>query len=84
MNRYWVRFERQQTPSGLNLGVGVTAYSEADARQLVGEATNERIVTVELITDMRLIDQKHVAPNMGNHFERGTWYPLEYSKPREG
>ncbi len=64
----------------LNLGVGVTAYSEADARTLVAETFDRRIVAVEVITDMRAIDQNHVAPNMGNHLERGIWFPLGYSK----
>jgi hypothetical protein len=80
LNRYWVTFERQQTPSLLNLGVGVTAYSEADARKLVAEAFDQRIVGVEVITDMRSIDQKHVIPHMGNHFERGIWFPTGFSK----
>lgn len=83
MNRYWISFERQTTPSVLNLGVGVTAYSESDAWKLVGEVFKERIVAVELITDMRSIDQNHVAPNMGNHFERGIWFPLGNSKGRQ-
>lgn len=38
LNRYWISFEKQKAPSVLNLGVGVTAYSEADARKLVAEA----------------------------------------------
>jgi hypothetical protein len=57
-----------------------TAYSEADARKLVIEAFDRGIVAVEVITDMRSIDQNHVAPNMGNHFERGIWFPMGYSK----
>jgi hypothetical protein len=80
LKRYWVTFERQQTPSLLNLGVGVTAYSEADACKLVAEAFDQRIVRVEVITDMRSIDQKHVIPHMGNHFERGIWFPTGFSK----
>jgi hypothetical protein len=64
----------------LNLGVGVTAYSEADARKLVAEVFDAAIIAVEVITDMQSIDQGHVAPNMGNHFERGIWFPLGFSK----
>lgn len=80
MNRYWVTFERQPAPSVLNLGVGVTAYSEEDACKLVAEAFDQRIVAVEVIADMQSIDQNHVAPNMGDHFECGIWFPLGYSK----
>jgi hypothetical protein len=29
---------------------------------------------------MRSIDQKHVIPHMGNHFERGIWFPTGFSK----
>jgi hypothetical protein len=64
----------------LNLGFGVTAYSETHARSLVAEAFNRGIVAVEVITDMRSIDQRHVAPNIGNHFERGIWFSLGYSR----
>jgi hypothetical protein len=84
LNRYWITFEKQQMPSVLNLSVGVTAYCEADARKLVAEVFDQRIVAVEVIADMRSIDQNHVAPNMGNHFERGIWFPLGYSKRTSG
>lgn len=80
MKRYWITLEGPQKTSALQLGVGVTAYSEQDARKLVIEALDRRIEAVELITDMRSIDQKHVAPNIGDHFKRGIWFPLGYPK----
>jgi hypothetical protein len=76
MNRYWITLENLDTPSALNLGIGVTAWDESDARDLAAAvAGNRRIVAVRLITDMATIDQKHVIPNMGNHFARGVWFP---------
>jgi hypothetical protein len=58
--------------------VGVTAYSEVDAREIVRAIFDRPIVKVEVISDMRDIEQNHVAPNMGNHFKRGIWFPLGY------
>jgi hypothetical protein len=78
MERYWITFEKRADPSFLNLGVGVTAYSEADAREIVHAAFDRPMAKVEVISDMREIEQNHVAPNVGNHFKRGIWFPLGY------
>jgi hypothetical protein len=77
MHRYWITFESGLRPSVLNLGAGVTATSEADARKMVADAFDKPIVRAVEIFDMSLIDQRHVVPNMGNHFERGIWFPLK-------
>ena len=80
MHPFWITFQRQQTPTFFNLGVGITANSEEDARQILA-ATIERappIANVTLINDMRDLDQGHVANNMGNWFRRGVWFPTGY------
>ena len=70
MHPYWIK------TSG-HLGVGVTAQSEADALQLFSIAfgSAENVVSIEIIKDMNDLDQNHVAPNMGNWFRRGIWFP---------
>jgi hypothetical protein len=75
---YWITLERITEPSPLNLGVGITARSESDARALFEQAwgTEYRIEIIEAVDDMRSIEQNHVAPNMGNHMVRGIWFPL--------
>jgi hypothetical protein len=67
----------------LNLGCGITAYSESDARDLFTQVlgTDHRIVSIEPIEDMRSIEQNHVAPNLGNHMTRGIWFPRGYELP---
>ena len=60
----------------MNLGVGVTARSEDDARALVETAFPEaRIASLASVDDVSALDQGHVAPNMGNIFARGIWFP---------
>ena len=61
-------------------GVGVTAYSLADAEFLARGACSSLGVlfnadgVVEDI-DVRDLDQNHVIPNMGPVNLRGVWYP---------
>jgi hypothetical protein len=77
---YWVRFELQTTPSPYNLGVGVTADSEEDARQILAAVMQDAppVTSVNPINELRDLDQGHVAPNMGNWFLRGIWFPPGY------
>jgi hypothetical protein len=75
MHRYWITFEDSSEPSILNRGAGITAISETDARE-IAKIFDRPIVKIDEILDMRIIDQKHVALNMGNHFQRGVWFPL--------
>jgi len=65
----------------MSRGVGITAYSEDDAKALFRLAwpTAYKILSIEPIKDMRDIDQDHVAPNMENWFRRGIWYPSGYT-----
>lgn len=70
MQPYWI------TTSG-QLGVGVTARSEADALELFSLAFGiaEKIISIEIIKDMNDLDQNHVVPNMASWFRRGIWFP---------
>jgi len=80
MHPYWIKFERQSYPTLFNLGVGVTADSEDDARNMVLSKMEDAplIVSVTIIKDMRELDQGHVVPNMGSWFQRGIWFPKGY------
>jgi hypothetical protein len=77
MQPYWIKIDAPR-PS---LGVGITAISEDDARALFRLAWPEdRIASIAPIRDMRDIEQNHVAPNMGNWFKRGIWYPMGHDQ----
>jgi hypothetical protein len=77
MHPYWVTFERTAAPTLFNLGYGVTANSEDDAREILLAAVPDAptIVSVTPIKDMRDLDQGHVIPNRENWFPRGIWFP---------
>lgn len=73
MRPYWI-------PLPGKLGVGITAYSEADALSLFEMAfgTDTQHGVPMPVMEMAELDQGHVIPNMGNHLKRGIWYPLGY------
>ena len=64
----------------LNLGIGITAASEADARAMFAAAFGaaHRIAQIRAIADADELDRKHVVLNMGNMLKRGIWFPLGY------
>lgn len=70
---YWI-------PISGRLGVGVTAYSEADALSLfeVAFGSGKQHGVPTPVVDLADLDQGHVIPNMGNHLKRGIWFPLGY------
>ena len=81
LTRYWIVFERSATPTPLNLGCGVTAYDRHDAEELVRERAFAgrpipKIVQVLENVDVSTLDQRHVAPNLGDVTVRGVWFPL--------
>ena len=79
MQSYWVAFERLPHPTVLNLGAGVTARSDEDARQIATSAFPEaKIVSVTVVDDAASLNQGHVVPNMGSILVRGVWFPLGY------
>lgn len=77
MTPYWIRIVPLSSPSPLNLGIGVTARSEDDARAPVaaafGHADVASVTPIESVTEL---DQRHVVPNMGSILMRGIWFPL--------
>jgi len=76
MHPYWITAERKAVPSFLNLGVGITAASEDEARAIFLAAfRGEWIVSIRQIATVDELDQGHVVPNMGNMLARGIWFP---------
>jgi hypothetical protein len=61
-------------------GIGVTAYTREEAKQL-SEAMacelqwpfHDEIVTEDV--DIRTLDQNHVVPNMASPHSHGVWFP---------
>jgi hypothetical protein len=73
LTRYWF-------PATRGLGIGVTAYSVAQAKEMArvalssltsGAQLGEPIVDV----DVNELDQGHVVPNMAPCNFEGVWYP---------
>jgi hypothetical protein len=84
---FWFRFESMPTPTAINLGCGVTAFSREDALALLQErvfGANGIPRLVEVIDDITraALDPKHVVPNLGKLEERGVWFPQGYDEPR--
>lgn len=72
LKRYWFESKR-------GYGVGVTAYSLDDAKEMI--AQEPWIGEVDLHTvvenvDVQTLDQNHVIQNMGPPNLRGIWYPM--------
>lgn len=85
LHRYWIELNQtfEEHAPGALLGIGVTAYTEQDALNLVQKYLfpGERIPSVKCIReDIRIpdLDQNHVIPNMGVVSRRGIWFPLGY------
>lgn len=74
LRRFWF-------PLDGHLGVGVTAASLEEAATLAEEARRETWPDAGPFgapvqdVDVRNLDQKHVAPNIGFVAMRGVWYP---------
>jgi len=81
---FWITIEKKRTATPLNLGVGITAISETDARNIfVAAFGNEyQIASVSVVDDVGALDQNHVIPNMGSIFRRGVWFPIGYEHIR--
>jgi hypothetical protein len=78
LDTFWFSFPQD---TYMSLGVGVTAYSEADAYELMHERgvsegfANAKEVVVQKNVRIQDLDQNHVVPNMGPMQLRGVWYP---------
>lgn len=86
LKRYWfvINTDSRYGPGN----VGVTAYSQEEARSLLLESftkmhfselleqmkTNNNIEIIEDI-DMQLLDKDHVMPNIGPVVFKGVWFP---------
>ena len=75
LRRFWF-------PLDGHLGVGVTAPTLEEAARMADAAKREYWPTAPPFgtpvqdVDIRNLDQKHVAPNMGPVSVSGVWYPL--------
>jgi hypothetical protein len=73
LRRFWFPFNE-------GLGIGVTAFSDHEARDLA-EATRlecfprSSFAGIVPDVDIRTLDQNHVVPNMGVVTVRGVWFP---------
>ena len=84
LHRYWFRTRQ-------HIGIGVTAYSLDDAKEMIrsefeGRPFYKTIEVLEIIEDIdvRLLDSNHVLPNMGPPNFRGVWFPnLQFVKRRK-
>lgn len=78
LRAFWLSFPDD---SHLPIGIGVTAYSEADALDLLKtegiDAWFAGARTVHIAADVRSqdLDVRHVLPNAGPLQFRGVWYP---------
>ena len=73
LHRYWF-------PMGRDFGIGVTAFSEAEARSLAEDTRAKygykgEVGPVVVDIDVSTLDAKHVLPNIGPPVIRGVWYP---------
>ena len=73
---FWIDHSDMHGP----LGYGVTAFSEADALQLV-EALGYQLYAADKIREIRTVEEiphKHVRDHMGPFVVRGLWYPFRF------
>jgi hypothetical protein len=73
LRRFWFALS-------VGLGIGVTARTEAEARELAERVQqqlfpNATITSVVPDIDVSTLDPKHVLPNIGPSGVRGVWYP---------
>ena len=69
MRPYWIKVERQSKPTLLNLGVGVTASSEAEARRIFACAFRDiAIESVTPVADISSLDQGMSCRTWGTGF----------------
>jgi hypothetical protein len=86
LQRFWITFERQQSPTWANLDCGVTAYSLGDAVSILRSAVfphrkMPEIRSVIVDVDIRTLDKGHVLSNMGVPVWRGVRYPKGFAFP---
>jgi hypothetical protein len=82
MERYWFTFKEFGFGTALNLGCGVTAWTLADAINLLNQSVFKgapyELDRVELCKSLDMLEENHVRPNIGNVHARGIWFPMGY------
>jgi hypothetical protein len=78
--RFWFDFDRGLEVSvGFHLGCGVTAHSEADARDILRSiwpsASDPPVSRVIADVDHAQLERSHVLPNVGDLEVGGVWFP---------
>jgi hypothetical protein len=77
LTAFWVSFPKDPT---FPLGLGVTAWSRADALRLLEERGYDfhlRATEIAFREGITIddVEYAHVRPNMGPMIVRGVWYP---------
>jgi hypothetical protein len=80
LRRFWFNFIQSQEPSVLNLGCGITAFSEEDAKSILHKEVfpihgTRDIASIVADVDVSTLEEHHVRPNMSSPASRGTWFP---------
>jgi hypothetical protein len=84
MTPYWLTVSKTESTSGpyLGFGIGVSARSEDDAREIaIATFGNAVLISkIELIRDFSVLDQNHVVPNIDpSWMTRGHLVPTRLS-----
>lgn len=81
LHRYWFTFvpSKESLPL-LNLGCGVTAFSKAEAiellqREIFSTYGAREIAEIVEDVDVSTLDEGHILPNIGVPVRRGIWFP---------
>jgi hypothetical protein len=78
---FWIKFSNLSNFNPLNIGCGVTAKDETDAKIIIlqnfGDAVYSAIFSISILSSFEMINDKHVVPNMGDYSKRGIWFPLQ-------
>jgi len=74
LKRYWLETNNQNR---FPLGIGVTAFSEQDLKNILNEKIGEPIIieSIIMIKSIDELEQNHVVPNMEEFVSRGVWFP---------
>ncbi|AXI04233.1 hypothetical protein HYN46_16155 [Aquirhabdus parva] len=81
LHRFWFTLDRSLSPSVLNLGCGISAYSLDDAKHILAEQVFNIFGVRDILdviedVDVSTLEENHVRSNMGIPTIRGVWFPL--------
>jgi hypothetical protein len=88
LDKFWFSFPQD---ANMPFGIGVTAYSEADAYELMQERgvsdwfANAKEIVVQKNIRIQDLSQSNIVPNIGPMQLRGVWYPcmnIGYGAPK--